>query len=548
MEKNKFVKGNKMFRILSVVAFFFLVISTTQSALAATISDSSGDDTFSMANRMNIGDSVRGSITEMDDLDYYRFQLNSAGCVSLDMTSYMKYYCIRIYDSNGEEVWYTDRNEWTESIGYRRDKHTVYLEKGNYYLQINGYRYDSWDKSTGKYECATSFVSSNVNNNEPDNSFSDATNVVLGNAIKGQISVNDDYDTFKFGLSDSGCVSLDMTSYMRFYCIRVYDLNGEEIWYTDRNEWIEAVGYRQDSHDLYLKKGTYYMQINGYRYNSWDKSTGKYVVGTKFQSSNVSFDRDDNSFASANAISWNTKYRGQVSENDDYDTYRFQNLSDRTIVVNMTSYMKYYCIKVFNAAGEELWYTDENEWNSKAGYRSDKHNIKLSAGTCYMQINGYRYGSWNKSTGKYVFCIEGLNQKNCNHEYMNKTVYPNYFNKGYDLHKCEKCGKSYMDNYTEKKKLGQGVVSLWSKSGKGKLILQWYTISDASGYTIRYCKSKKMKKGVKTINVKGQKKYKKTIKRLSRRKKYYVQVRAYKKSGNKIVYGKWSGKRKLKTK
>lgn len=165
-----------------------------------------------------------------------------------------------------------------------------------------------------------------------------------------------------------------------------------------------------------------------------------------------------------------------------------------------------------------------------------------------MQINGYRYGSQNKSTGKYVFCIEGLNQKNCNHEYMDKTVYPNYFNKGYDFHKCEKCGKSYKDNYTEKKKLGQGVVSLWSKSGKGKIILQWYTISDASGYKIRYCKSKKMKKGVKTITVKGQKKYKKTIKRLSRRKKYYVQVRAYKKSGNKIVYGKWSGKRKLKTK
>lgn len=423
MKKNKFMKRNKIFRILSVVAFIFLVISMSQPALAAIISDSSGDDTFSTANRMNIGDSVRGSITEMDDLDYYRFQLNSAGCVSLDMTSYMKYYCIRIYDSNGKEVWYTDRNEWTESIGYRRDKHTVYLEKGNYYIQINGYRYDSWNKSTGKYECATSFVSSNVNNNEPDNSFSDATNIVLGNAIKGQISVNDDYDTFKFGLSDSGCVSLDMTSYMRYYCIRVYDLDGEEVWYTDRNEWTEAVGYRQDSYDLYLKKGTYYMQINGYRYDSWDKSTGKYV-----------------------------------------------------------------------------------------------------------------------------FCIEGLNQQNCNHEYMDKTVYPNYFNKGYDLHKCEKCGKSYKDNYTEKKKLGQGVVSLWSKSGKGKIILQWYTISGASGYTIRYCKSKKMKKGVKTITVKGQKKYKKTIKKLSRRKKYYVQVRAYKKSGNKIVYGKWSGKRKLKTK
>ena len=72
--------------------------------------------------------------------------------------------------------------------------------------------------------------------------------------------------------------------------------------------------------------------------------------------------------------------------------------------------------------------------------------------------------------------------------------------------------------------------------------------SDASGYQIRYCKKKSMKSGVKVMTVKGQRKYKKTISKLSRRKRYYVQVRAYKKSGKKTVYGKWSQKYMLKTK
>ena len=124
-----------------------------------------------------------------------------------------------------------------------------------------------------------------------------------------------------------------------------------------------------------------------------------------------------------------------------------------------------------------------------------------------------------------------------------------YFEKGYRLYTCEKCGKKYKDDYVAKRQLDQGSISSWySSSGKGKIYLRWYTISDASGYQIRYCKKKSMKSGVKVMTVKGQRKYKKTISKLSRRKRYYVQVRAYKKSGKKTVYGKWSQKYMLKTK
>lgn len=143
--------------------------------------------------------------------------------------------------------------------------------------------------------------------------------------------------------------------------------------------------------------------------------------------------------------------------------------------------------------------------------------------------------------------LEKLSQKNCNHQCKHSTVYLTYFTKGYVQYQCEKCGKSYRDRYTVKKTLGQGSISMYSRSEKGKLYLQWYTVSDASGYQIRYSKKGNMKNS-KTINVKGQSKNKKMIKKLSRRKKYYVQVRAYKKSGTKTVYGKWSSKKCLKTK
>lgn len=496
-----------------------------------------------------MGDTLNGSITETKDYNNYQFQLDSAGCISLNMTAYMKNYCIRIYETDGTEIWYTDENYWNETVGYRRDEYNIYLEKGTYYIQINGYAYRTYQKSTGEYTCRTSFTSSGVTNREDDNSFADANNIAIGDKIVGQISVNDDFDTYKFTLSQVGCVKLEMTSYMKYYGIKLFNSDGEQVWYSNQNEWNETVGYRSDTYDLYLEKGTYYLQVDGYRVYDWDKATGRYVCNTSFTASGVSFDGDDNDFRTAKQISWNKTYIGQISENDDFDNYIFSVPRDQTIAIDITSYMRYYGMTIFDEDGKQVWYTANNEWNSNVGYRKDSHNIVLSAGKYYLQVDGYRYSDWDKSTGKYVFSVSSLSQANCNHDYSSKWVDATYFEKGYRLYTCEKCGKKYKDDYVAKRQLDQGSISSWySSAGKGKIYLRWYTISDASGYQIRYCKKKTMKSGVKVMTVKGQRKYKKTISKLSRRKRYYVQVRAYKKSGKKTVYGKWSQKYMLKTK
>lgn len=239
---------------------------------------------------------------------------------------------------------------------------------------------------------------------------------------------------------------------------------------------------------------------------------------------------------------------GSITETKDYNNYQLQLDSAGCIKLDMTAYMKKYCIKIFDADGKEVWKTQYNEWNSNVGYCKDLHNVVLDAGTYYLQINGYRYLEYEKATGKYVFSIAGLTQENCNHDYDSEWVDATYFEKGYRLYTCEKCGKTYKDDYSEKRQLGQVYISsYYSRVGKRKIYLQWSTVYDASGYQIRFCKKKSMKSGVKTVNVKGQRKYKKTISKLSKRKKYYVQIRAYKKSGKRTVYGKWSQKRMFKT-
>ena len=67
-------------------------------------------------------------------------------------------------------------------------------------------------------------------------------------------------------------------------------------------------------------------------------------------------------------------------------------------------------------------------------------------------------------------------------------------------------------------------------------------VKDAKGYQLQYALNKKFKKK-KSIQTK---KTKYTIKKLKKKKTYYIRVRAYKMNGKKKVYGKWSTVKKVK--
>ena len=83
------------------------------------------------------------------------------------------------------------------------------------------------------------------------------------------------------------------------------------------------------------------------------------------------------------------------------------------------------------------------------------------------------------------------------------------------------------------------------KNIKGrKLTAKWKTVKNADGYQIQYAPNKKFKKAkrktVKSTSV--------TIKKLKKKKTYFVRVRAYKLADGKKVYGKWSSVKKVKIK
>ena len=85
------------------------------------------------------------------------------------------------------------------------------------------------------------------------------------------------------------------------------------------------------------------------------------------------------------------------------------------------------------------------------------------------------------------------------------------------------------------------------KAGKKKLTVTWKKNKNVSGYQIKIA-TKKNFKGAKTYTVKSYKTYKKVIKKLKAKKKYFVKVRAYKTVGKSKVYGAYSAVRSCKVK
>ena len=75
--------------------------------------------------------------------------------------------------------------------------------------------------------------------------------------------------------------------------------------------------------------------------------------------------------------------------------------------------------------------------------------------------------------------------------------------------------------------------------GKKKLTVQWKKVSGISGYQVRYAASKSMKSAT-TVKAAAAKTKVSCTKNIKSGKKYYVQIRTYKKVGGKTYYSKWS--------
>ena len=133
-----------------------------------------------------------------------------------------------------------------------------------------------------------------------------------------------------------------------------------------------------------------------------------------------------------------------------------------------------------------------------------------------------------------------------------------------------KVGTDYSITYSSNKSVGMGKITLKGKGGyvgtkiihfkivpkktalssvknvrSRKLSVKWKRNTTVSGYQIQYYTGKSGKNS-RTVTVKGYKSTSKTLSRLTKKKRYYVRIRGYKKVSGTMYYSGWSSAKTVK--
>lgn len=528
--------ANKKMTVKFLIFFaiiFMAMQENVDQVKAATISNSIS---------YTLGNEQSGVLAkDGNEKQYYKFTVSSSGKIQITGSAYTEWVYLYMYDENANEIWQANPH-WNSTSEVIAINESLYLTSGSYYFCV-GRNMQNCGNYNFKLMLTPTYETFSETNGGSNNSLA-TSNMIENNgqSYSAQLAINDEKDFWKFQLALSGKITFNATFYeMNWVSWKLFDENGEEL-YSSNPRCNSTTKNINVSEEIYLTRGTYYISISldGGNY-------GKYDFSLKFLASGETYAEDNggsnNSIEAASNISIGKKYLGQIALNDHVDFYKFALSSSKKIVMQINSPIEWMCVKLFDARGTEFWSSNLRR-SSTTNVISYDQLIELEKGIYYIAIQ--RDGSY---WGNYTLELEYLTQANCPHkEYDYLWHNATYFSKGYRLYRCKTCGHSYKSNYESIKKLGRSYLYNYCLGGKGSLKLRWSTVLNASGYQIRYSRKKSMKNGVVVRTVKGQKKWKKTIKKLSRRKKYYIQVRAYKKSGKKIVYGKWSSKKAIRTK
>lgn len=347
---------------------------------------------------------------------------------------------------------------------------------------------------------------------------------------------------------------------------------GDKIYYFGKNGDAQILNMNADNY--YMYKGQLYIKtgasgsiiptvVEEYLNNS------DYVISTRIIEA---YDSKGNNVDGKNLIHINSKdctiktlnpgfvwYRIRVRRADDSeDTY----LLDTDVQINITDQEKpTYSFEDTPASSNDDQKPDNNQGNSS---NNDKNN---SSDNNKNNISGTNSGQTTKTNPS----VQKATLTQTSYSYDGKVKNPavkvfdsngtQLSSKDYTISKSsgrKNVGKykytiKFKNGYTGEKTLYFTInpkpTKLTSlKKGLKKMKLKWKKISSqASGYQIRYSTKSSMS-GAKTVTVKKYKTSSKTISRLKKKKKYYVQIRTYKTVGKEKYYSDWSARKSVVTK
>jgi len=241
-------------RTLTILVGLILILCSL-SVYAQYIAETEPNNTMAEANPAQLAESYTGHLSQTDDSDWFRLEIDRAMRLSvIDTTSGTLSYKINIYDVEGDLMvtgrTYSDNSGITPSLS---------LHPGTWYVRF-------WrDGSTGfggegDYIFHFSYEEVPMDN-EPNNTMKEANTIqtgvlYMGNLGHKDLTITDDYDYYKLTLEQAGRIIVyDTTSNTLGYQVHIYDHQGDDLGGSG-HRYLDNSGINAK---LSLTAGTYYV-------------------------------------------------------------------------------------------------------------------------------------------------------------------------------------------------------------------------------------------------------------------------------------------------
>ncbi|MFT8314003.1 MAG: Ig-like domain-containing protein [Clostridium sp.] len=348
------------------------------------------------AQQISLNSQVNGLISETDSDDYYKFNVSKSGKVELDLKSYIQGgVYLTVENAKGDPVW--GNAYWSVGDGNEDNPKDVdndlYLDSGTYYIHVKK------GSNTGKYNLKLNYTSTGNNEKEPNNGRETAQQISLNSQVNGLISETDSDDYYKFNVSKSGKVELDLKSYIQGgVYLTVENAKGDPVW--GNAYWSVGDGNednpKYEDKELYLDSGTYYVHVKK------AGSTGKYNLKVNYSSTGSNEIEPNDGKEKAQQISLNSQINGLISETDEDDYYKINVPKPEKVTLNLETYMEFgLYLTVKDLEGHDFW----NSYSSIVhedgdGLGDQPGDVYLNSGIYYIHINK------NLNTGKYILNVK----------------------------------------------------------------------------------------------------------------------------------------------
>ena len=306
--------------VLSVVPFY-----TVEADADTVYTEAESNNVIGDADTIDITDGVivKGSFTDNEDCDFFKFTINRGGRVDIKSSAYCKgehssiTACISYgldYETDYPEIEEADYGyaDFNSDLGYGYGSKAHYLAEGTYYLKFKGCGTRNVEYSLSiNYEPIEDF-------SEPNDVIGQATNISIGDNYRGIISAKydrgRDVDFFRLysPASKKYNITVDCSASKEKILISVHDAEGNFLglfegkdYYFEDPDYVDAG--KKETFTGTMPAGDVYIKIIG-------GQGAEYTISVSSAGSNNTDDDNDNISNDDD----NSNIDGDNTDNDEY--------------------------------------------------------------------------------------------------------------------------------------------------------------------------------------------------------------------------------------